>query len=83
MAIQRLEAIGYPLEKIQAVKKTEHELRRMYQHLLQIKKEDRKESDIKQAFLEYLERMGVLSETPEEEIRENIDNLCKMLLPQS
>ena len=65
---------------IQVVRKSEMELRPMYDEILQMDAEKRTREDMDKAFRKYLERMGA-TEVYEEDIRENVDTLCKMFIP--
>ncbi len=72
---------GAPLEWIQRVKKDRLELRVMYDEILQIDAKKRTRSDIEKAWRNYLERMSDTAQSTEDEDRENIENLCKMFIP--
>ncbi|TET09835.1 MAG: hypothetical protein E3J86_07125 [Candidatus Thorarchaeota archaeon] len=72
---------GRPIEEIQLTKKAVMELRLMYDEILQIDPKKRTRSDIEKAYRGYLERMRDTAKTTEEEIREAIEKICKMLIP--
>ncbi|MHA1950849.1 MAG: hypothetical protein ACW99G_12620 [Candidatus Thorarchaeota archaeon] len=71
---------GYPMEKIQALKKTGLELRLMFDEIIQMDREKRTREDMEKAYRKYLGRMGA-TETSEKDIRKAVEAMCKMFIP--